>query len=344
MRAAIYGRLSANGQVFLINPNGILFAPSAKVDVGGLVASTLSLSDSDFMAGKTQFVNAGAAGGISNFGELKAGRGGYIALLAPDIHNAGTITAPQGSVALAAGNKVTLDFFGDSFLKVKVDEAALNAQIANSGALLAEGGRVVLSARAAGDLVASVINNTGIIRATGLVERNGEIVLDGGERGTTQISGMLDVSGTLAGSRGGKISIAGSDIVVAGANIDASGQAAGGTILVGGDAHGVQVQIDGAPHANAHTLSVDAASVISADATSSGTGGKVILWSDNATAFAGRITARGGALGGDGGTGAERSGRRVRGQGRRRQLAARPVRTSTSMRRSARAATTPASC
>ena len=297
----IYGSLSANGQVFLVNPNGILFGPTASIDVGGLVASTLGIANGDFMAGKLGFANGGTAGSIRNFGQLTANgggnSGGFIALVAPDVSNAGTITA--GNVALAAGNKVTLDFFGDNLLKVKVDEAALNAHIANSGALIGDGGQVVLSAQAAGDLTGSVINQSGVIRAKSLADKNGAIVLDGGSTGTVTVSGSLDASGSQA--TGGSIGVFGQNIALKGASLTASGQTGGGTVLVGGDSHGAQAQVAGTTVANAQTVSIDAASTISADATVQGNGGKVVAWSDNNTRFDGSISAKGGATGGDGG-------------------------------------------
>ena len=299
--SAIYGRLSANGQVFLVNPNGILFGPTASVDVGGLVASTLATSDTDFMAGRAQFSNGGTAGGIRNFGQLTASNGGFIALVAPDVANSGTIQANQGTVSLAAGNKVTLDFFGDDLLKIKVDEAALKAHIDSSGALLADGGQVVLSAQAAGDLMGSVINQTGVIRARGLAEKNGVIVLDGGTAGTVTVAGTLDASGAEANSGGGSIGVFGQNIALKSAKLDASGQSAGGTIRVGGDTHGTQAVVAGDPVANAQTVSIDAASTIKADAKAQGDGGKVVVWSDQNTQFNGSILARGGASSGDGG-------------------------------------------
>jgi len=267
--SAIYGQLSANGQVYLVNPNGILFGPTARVDVGGLVASTLNIA------------------------------------------NAGTISANGGSAALAAGEKLTLDFDGDNLLKIKVDAAALNAQVANSGAIVADGGRVALTARAAGDLMGSVINHSGTIRATSMVKRNGEIVLDGGTRGSVAVSGTLDASGAQSASGGGSIGVFGRDIALQGASLDASGQGAGGGVLVGGAPHGAPAVVAGNPVTNARSVSMDAASAISADARSRGDGGKVVLWSDESTKFDGRISARGGPAGGNGGL-VETSGRSSR--------------------------------
>ena len=189
--SSIFGRFTANGQVFLINPNGILFGPGSSVNTGGLVASTMNIFDSDFMSGKYQFTKGGAAGSIVNQGQLTAADGGYIALLAPEVRNEGIITAKSGTVALAAGNKVTLDFAGDGFIKVAVDEASVKAQITNKGFIKADGGQVMMTARAADALMNTVINNEGVIEAKSVVDKNGEIYLAGGENGVVNVSGQV---------------------------------------------------------------------------------------------------------------------------------------------------------
>ena len=99
----IFGRISANGQVVLTNPAGVYFGAGARVDVGGLVATTKSIGDTDFMAGKNRYERKGATGSVVNEGELKAALGGYIALLAPEVRNQGALIAQMGTVALAAG-------------------------------------------------------------------------------------------------------------------------------------------------------------------------------------------------------------------------------------------------
>jgi len=143
--SVIQGNLSANGQVFLINPNGVLFGPSSQVSVGALLASTLSMSNSDFLAGR--YVLKGDSGqSVVNQGTLQAQPGGFVSLIAAKVENAGQITANQGSVLLGAGSEVTLDLNGP--VKLRVDAAALDAQIANGGAIQADGGLVLLNARA----------------------------------------------------------------------------------------------------------------------------------------------------------------------------------------------------
>ena len=224
--SAIYGSLSANGQVFLLNPNGVLFAPGASVNVGGLVASTLQLSDSDFLAGNYTLTNGGAAGSVVNQGDLTAANGGYIALVAPQVRNEGTINAPGGTVALAAGDQVTLNLSGASLVGFTVDRGTLDALAENRQIIRADGGQVLLSAKAADQLARAVVNNEGIIEAASLVSQGGVIRLEGS---TITNSGTLNVSGR-DGANGGSIQATG-DFVGLGGTVAADG-AQGGSIAV----------------------------------------------------------------------------------------------------------------
>ena len=293
--SSIFGSLTANGKVFLVNPNGVLFARGANINVGGLVASTLNVSDSDFMAGRYRFAgNSNAT--VLNQGTINAD-GGSVALLGANVGNDGIIVARLGTVALAAGNAMTLDVAGDGLLSVTVSEGAVNALVQNGGLIHADGGNVLLTAMAAGDLLQSAVNNTGVIQAQTIENRNGTIRLLGDmQSGTMNTSGTLDVSGTGAGQTGGDVTITGHHVGLFGANINASGDAGGGTVLIGGDYQGTNPAV-----ANAAATYMSADSTITADAISNGKGGKVILWSDESTRAYGSITARGGALGGDGG-------------------------------------------
>jgi filamentous hemagglutinin family protein len=292
----IQGRLTANGQVFLVNPSGVLFGKGAQVDVGGLVASTLDISDTDFLGGRYVFSRAGAAGSIINQGTLNAAQGGYIALLAPEVRNEGVITARLGSVALAAGNQVTLDFAGDRLVSLAVDQAAVNALVENRHLIQADGGNVILAARSAGDLAATVVNNTGLIQATSVSRQNGVIRLEGLGTGVVASSGTIDASGRGAGETGGTVKLLGDKVgLMAGAVIDASGDAGGGSVLVGGNYQGQ------GPERNASFTFIDPTARIWADAVTTGDGGKVIAWADDTTRYYGSISARGGANGGNGG-------------------------------------------
>ena len=291
----IFGRLTANGQVFLSNPNGVLFAPGASVDVGALFATTLSIADRDFLAGRYNFYNAGGAGSVVNQGVITAT--GYAALAGPQVRNDGIIVARAGTVALAAGERVALDMVGDGLIKVSVDQAAMNASAINTGRIEADGGNVVLTARSANALLDTVVNNTGIIRAKSLVERNGEIVLDGGSAGVVANSGTLTVAGTDAGATGGTVKVLGDKVALfSGTRIDASGDAGGGSVNVGGNYQGQ------GPLQNASQTIVARDAAIKADAITRGDGGSVVVWSNEATQFYGSISVRGGAESGNGGS------------------------------------------
>ncbi len=293
----IFGSLKANGEVFLINPSGIIFGPTARVDVGGLVASSLKLSQEDYFLGNWRFMAGGVAGSVINQGTINTADYGVVALIAPQVSNQGTITAPKGSVALASGNRVSLDFTGDGLIKVSVDKAALNATVANGGAIKADGGRVFMTAQSAGNLMATVVNNTGVIEADSVSEKNGVIVLDGGSQGIVSNSGNITARGNNSGETGGTITVTGDKVgLFAGSNIDASGYAGGGVVNIGGGKHGSNPNIR-----NANEVYVDPSATITADATNRGNGGTVTVWSERYTNFRGNISAMGGVLGGNGG-------------------------------------------
>ncbi|MDP1996286.1 MAG: filamentous hemagglutinin N-terminal domain-containing protein, partial [Gallionella sp.] len=198
----ILGSLSANGQVFVLNPNGVLFGASAQVNVGGLVASTLNLSDTDFITGNytfgTTLQQAGEGqgrGSVVNQGTLTATQGGYIALLAPEARNEGVIRATLGTALLAAGDKVTLNLNNGSLLSYSIDQGALNALADNKHLIHADGGRVFMSAQAANALTTAMVNNTGIIQARTVQNVAGVIKLMGDMQvGTVNVGGTLDAS------------------------------------------------------------------------------------------------------------------------------------------------------
>lgn len=138
----ILGALQSNGRVYLINPNGIAFGPGARVDTQGLIASTLNISDKDFLAGKLNFEAGAVAGSIRNDGLLQTPKGGAIYLMAPDIENAGIIRSPQGEVILAAGGKVQLVEAGHPDIQVVV--SAPENKAVNLGQIVTEAGRTNL--------------------------------------------------------------------------------------------------------------------------------------------------------------------------------------------------------
>ena len=174
----IYGQLNANGQVYLLNPAGVYFAPGANVNVGGLVATTHQMGDADLMNGGSTFERNGANGSVVNDGSIRTGIGGYIALLAPEVRNSGILFARQGTIALAGGEAITLNFGPLSKLEsLTVTPSQLATLVENRQAIQAPDGQVILSARAANQLAGSVINS-GSIEANGVRQDGGRIVLE----------------------------------------------------------------------------------------------------------------------------------------------------------------------
>ena len=119
----IMGTLTANGRVFLINRDGILFGPGSVVNTAGFLATTHDIKNADFMAGRYNFNIPGRPdASIVNQGRITATSGGFAALVAPGVRNSGTITATLGTVALASGNSFTLDIYGDKLITLAVGD------------------------------------------------------------------------------------------------------------------------------------------------------------------------------------------------------------------------------
>ena len=214
----IYGHLNANGQVFLVNPNGILFARGASVDVGGLVASTLNVSDSNFLAGKLNFTGVSQAQ-VDNQGQIQTADAGYVALLGAHVSNVGRIVARLGSVDLAAGQGITLDLANDGLLTLSVDQGAYQALVANGGIIEADGGQVLLTTQAAQSMLDTVVNNTGVIQAQTITHHAGRIALMGDmNSGTVNVGGTLDASAPNGGN-GGSIETSAAHVKVADAAV-----------------------------------------------------------------------------------------------------------------------------
>ena len=389
--SVIQGALQSNGRVFLVNPNGVLFGSHAQVNVGGLVASTLDISNADFMAGQYRFGGSSTAA-VQNQGSIRSAEGGVVALVAARVLNSGSIDAPKGSVLLGAGQRVRLDLGGP--VTLAVEQGALDALIDNGGAIRAGGGTVLLTAKAAGDLAASVINHSGLIEASSLgtgaggtvglfadqMQLSGKVLANGqgaaggqvhvqadqalvhtgsvqagGSQGgsiAVQVKNLIDaghwdVSGSSSGGRidlqasgsieqtaagrisadassgnagsvrltagadawlsgtlsassssgsGGEIAATAPQLVLAGATLRADGGSGGGRVRVGGGWQGGDAEL-----ANAASTHLSASTLLSADAGEHGNGGTVVVWSDERTSAGGRVQARGGAAGGNGG-------------------------------------------
>ncbi|WP_439894262.1 two-partner secretion domain-containing protein (plasmid) [Ralstonia sp. 25C] len=294
--SSILGALNANGTVFLLNPNGVLFGAGAHVNVGGLVASTLNLSNADFEAGRYAFSGSSSAG-VVNQGTISVPSGGKVALIANRAENTGSIQAPGGDVLLAGVGAMTLTLADGSPLGYTISQGAARTLVNNGGMIVADGGRVVLTARGLDALSESVVNTTGVVQARTVSNRQGTIELAGDPVvGVTQVSGRLDASATEAGGVGGTVKVTGNKVgLFDGAQINVRGKAGGGTALIGGNARGEGAE----PNATATYVAADA--TIDASATTRGDGGKIIVWGTDVANVHGTLAANGGAQGGQGG-------------------------------------------
>ena len=197
----IFGQLTANGQVILVNPNGVFFRPGSSVDVGGLTASTLNIANEDFLKGQLRFAGD-SQNPVINAGSITA-QNGYVNLLAKEVVNEGIIAAQTGSVNLAAGSGMSLDYNGDGKMTVAVTDGAYQSAVANKKLIQADGGLVVMTASGKDALMDSAVNNSGMIQANTLGEATGQISLTGDNIATT---GAISADGGSNG-HGGTIKI-----------------------------------------------------------------------------------------------------------------------------------------
>jgi len=271
--SAIAGNLLANGRVFVINPNGVLIGNGANVDTAGFIASTADIGNDAFMnsTGAYDFNIAGDPNAsVENQGLITVADDGMVAMVAPTVRNSGMIEGNLAKINLAAGDTFGVDMYGDGLLYVAVappqGATARNILAENSGSIIADGGKVLMTAAAASNMVNAAINNSGVIEARSLINRDGEVILTG----------------------------AGADVTVSG-TIDVSGANGGGSIKIGGDFEG-----EGAlPHAA--TTTVTSTATLKANAEDNGDGGTIIAWSDLCTVAQGHFYAMGGPNGGNGG-------------------------------------------
>ena len=283
----IFGTLSSNGRLVLVNPAGIAVGAGAVVDTAGFTASTLRMSETDAIAGRLRF--DGGSGSLSVGGQILA-RNGDVFLIAPDVSTAASalVQSPQGAVVLAAGQKVEVTGRGLEGIRLQVQ--APQDSVVNLGTI--EGDAV--------GLFAGTLKHSGLIHAMAATADGGRVVLR--SAGDALVDGHIDA---VAGSKGGRIDLLGDRVALHGqATLDASGARGGGDVRIGGDYQGANA---GAPNASRTFLGPQTS--IRADALDAGEGGRVIVWSDEVTRAYGRIQARGGPQGGNGGF-VETSGKR----------------------------------
>ncbi|WP_164885085.1 two-partner secretion domain-containing protein, partial [Rubrivivax rivuli] len=289
----IYGALQSNGSVWLINPRGIVFGANSRVDVGGLVASTLTLSEDALSSGRLQLgMGAGGAGELRSEGQITA-IDGTVALVAPRLFHTGQIEARR--VALAAASEVLVDVEGDGLVFFNVRNDALDTRLEVLGGVRADGGSAEFRAAARAGFADTVLNLDGVVQARSLGALMGRVVVDGGASGVTRIGGTVDATGSQG--RGGDVLVQGDKILLTdSARLDTSGEAGGGRLRVGGGFQGRDDSVR-----NASMVNVARGARLSANALQQGDGGELIVWSDDATRFFGAADARGGLTGGNGG-------------------------------------------
>jgi filamentous hemagglutinin family protein len=300
----IQGTLSATGNVYLINPHGVVIGKGARIDAGGFLVSTLDVSPQEFMGGGDLTFAGDSNARIVNLGKIEA-RSGDVVVIAREIRNDGTISAPTGTVAMGAGSEVILYKEGETRLGVRTG----TGQIVNAGTIEATAAQLEA---VGGNVYALAINNEGVIRANTVDKSGGKIMLRA-KTGVVENSGQLIARGEHENkeSTGGEVVILADNIELTPTSvIDVSGPAGGGSVQVGTDvkpwasipetgSHTVPGSVPGAENASAVIIAPGA--LINANARLDGIGGNVVIWSDEFTNFHGNITAHGGRKGGSGG-------------------------------------------
>ena len=315
-RSVIDGLLRATGQVYISNPNGVIFGPSATIDVAALLATTLNIADSDFLTGGLRF-HGDSQAAIENQSKNISGDQ-FVALLAQKIENVGNIQANH--VVGAAASEVVVDNVYGGTISVDIsgllgsvnNHGDLNASAqqegVSCGSIVIKGDRVTHSgtatASATGNFDGGHIEFHGeqevIIETNSVMEvkgGDGFVRVSSGKDGATLLQGTIDASGKDTDQKGGEVHMLGDRVgILDEAAIDVSGSSGGGTVFVGGDYQGSNPEIQ-----NASRTYISPEGSIKADAIKSGDGGEVIVWSEESTGFYGDISARGGTESGNGG-------------------------------------------
>lgn len=343
--STIMGNLNANGQVWLINPAGILFGRGAQVNTAGLFATTADIRNEDFMSGNYKFTSDPSFpyGEIVNEGSIKVQARGLVGLVGNSVSNRGMIRARSGTVLMGSARAFTLDFDGDQLINFVISQSGTPAPgrpaVSNTGRIDVSAGRgVVLGTGAARAIVGNAINMTGVTEATHVSTQGGAIILDAGG-GSARVSGKIKASGGIVSVRantlalkqakistsdrayGGVISLLGNEnlsidqsllksnglqsggviqalskgnVAITGSTLQANGEFGGGQLFIGGNPYGQ------GPLPNAqNTIVTD--STLTANALMNGKGGDITVWSNGSTLVSANLSARGGALGGNGG-------------------------------------------
>ena len=298
----------------LVNPSGVTFHQGSQVNAQSIVVSAAGISNQNFMAGRMVFDHAARPDArIENRGTITVKEAGLAALVAPSVANSGVINARMGRVVLAGAAAHTLDMYGDGLVSIDVtkqvrqapvgpDGKVVTALVTNTGTISADGGTVLLTARAADGIVQDLVRAGGTIRANTAGGQTGRIEI-AGTGGSVVIEGRIAADGRVPGATGGSIAVAGSSatVVAPTARITANGRSGGGTVALGTTLARANGSGPAPAGTSARTL-VAAGARVSADATRAGNGGRVTVLSTRSTSMDGTVSARGGRASGDGGT------------------------------------------
>lgn len=313
--SVINGKLSANGNIAIVNPNGVYFGSNAKVDVNSLIATTADIDNQRFMRGDLRFDKPGNPdAAVINQGSISVREAGLVGLVAPNVLNDGTITARMGKIQLASGDSFTVDLYGNGLMEVQVSDKVKSQLVSSSGIISADGGTIALTAAAGKNVVNSLVSATGELRAAAVSKKGGKIIIaaegsnavkgnsasaKGKKKGESVVvvgKAVLNASGYGKGQTGGQIDITGDYIEVGDDTVlDTSGDVGGGTIRVGGDYQG-KGDTPAAKYVYASPFSLALNNAIT-----SGDGGRTIFWSDDTAEFYGNVVAQGGSKSGNGG-------------------------------------------
>ena len=302
----LMGLLQANGQVYLVNPHGVIVGKEGRIDTASFLATTLAISTEDFLQGGESWLSGESFGAVINLGTIQT-RGGPVSLLAHKIENSGHIDAPESTVSLASGHEILLNVSNQNLIYIRPNLSSEG--IDNEGTIRA----LEVKMEAVG-ATALAINLGGTVEAGQIVERGGRIFLcalggdivvspsatlnaPGGKIDIQAAEGLSEVKGALLAD-GGEVHVLGKVVALADKGfIDvSSSQGDGGTVLLGGDYMGKNPDI-----ANAEAVYIGQDARVAANAVVSGNGGKVIAWGDDSNVFLGHIDAKGGSESGDGG-------------------------------------------
>ena len=188
---SIFGNISANGNVFILNQAGVLVGNGASINTNSFLAGAANINDNDFIAGKYNFY--GAQGNVINNGSIKVQDGGYAVLMGKNIENNGLISAKLGKIYLSSGETFRMDMSGNDLIGVEVEKGITDAYISNTGYIKAEGGTIIMTAKNASDVIRQAVNNTGVIDASSISYKGGKVIL-GAENGQVINDGEINVS------------------------------------------------------------------------------------------------------------------------------------------------------